>query len=97
VVRLNEPIFGKLSEEDVFAVAADSSVGFATVQAASASAPAPTPLPVRKRSDGAAAAGVLGTDLRLSSMHFDRPAERVLLYYRADLGGAETFEIFDIQ
>jgi hypothetical protein len=30
-------------------------------------------------------------------MHFDRAAERVLLYYRADLGGAETFEIFDIQ
>jgi hypothetical protein len=96
VFRLNEPIFGKLPEEDVFAVADDSKVGFATVHAASASAPAPAPFPVRKRSDGATATDPLG-ELRLISMHFDKAGAHVLLYYRAELGRAETFEVFKLQ
>jgi WD40-like Beta Propeller Repeat len=98
VFRLNEPIFGKLPKEDVFAVAADdSTVGFATVQAASASAPAPAPFPVRKRSDGTAGTG-RPDEWRLISMHFDRSAGRVLVYYKSDvLGDAETLEIFTIQ
>jgi hypothetical protein len=96
VFRLNEPIFGKLPEEGVFAVADDSKVGFATVQDTSASAPAPAPFPVRKPSDGSAATGRLN-ELRLISMHFDRAAERVLLYYKSNSGGDETFEIFKIQ
>lgn len=93
VFRLNEPIFGKLSEEEVFAVADDSKVGFATVQAASASAPAPSPFQVRKPSDGTPAPGRL-RELKLVSMRFDRADERVLLYYKS--GVEETFEVFKI-
>ena len=95
---LNEPIFGKLSQEDVFAVADDSTVGFATVQEASASAPTlapfpipPAPFPTRKSGDGSVATGRPG-ELKLVSMHFDRAAERALLYYKSD--DDETFEIF---